>query len=306
MSVQVYLTISGLCMYVPGGAKDPSVLHVLMPSHRHRAAPDPDGRERDERLVEHRAVLVVDRKYVDHGEQPGGGEGTGDVDKCNPLGLDGCAVLVRGRAPGAPPPRVDPHFVVRLDSSANFPGVRHACIETSLDPWVHARLELRGAARPKYSWLEPDPGKPRRQCLVPPGGECRPGGVHPPRPMAEHVTWDLGPYDEDVLTLASVFDAVPDTKPPAWLATRLRPRNDRVELRIAYVLPSVLPSVCENQYNASGTGNAHFAMFYGLGAPHPGPWFEIQAEAGPELAPLGKGPLYPSEVCNSATADLAA
>lgn len=294
MAFKLYLTISGLCMFVPDEKN--GVMHVLMPKARppeyandHTAGPDAQGIDGAEHHAPHVAYLLYDSAH--RTPDPTLPDRFGDA--CAMVPLNG-RMLEFKRCPGARPNLELSSQVVYLDKlSADFGGVPGKYLEYAPNDPLPERVAKRVAARVRIlagkaeSYPE-DPSVPVSQrstrrprprfCLARRGAECHetPSGPRP-QVMTEHVEWYLGRYPSDV-PIADIFSVNPlgpEDEGAQWLRGRLSPRSgvQRVDLRLLYVLPSVMlqKNLCrEYRFPPSGSGDfTHFDMFYELSATLP-------------------------------------
>lgn len=253
MAFELRLTITGLCMFVPGDGTDP-VLHVLMPEPC--SLPGHAGHDHG---VAHRAVLMYDRVYHPAGEGPSGNS------RCVPVPLDGCAVKVQGANNPSAQPTVSETEVPRIYETSEFAGVSRACVNVPLDARVHTRIELRGT-----------------------GSAVDYSGT----PAIQHVHFVLGRFENGV-ELDKILIPVPGTKAPPIHEGRLYPPDGigSVDLRIAHVVDGAVGPICAGDASPDGPESHHFWMYYCLadapkGGAHamvPGPDALLKSKADPSF-----------------------
>lgn len=315
MRFRLNLTISGLCMFVPGPGASPQVMYVLMPNPaRYGAgeqpdlAPDHAGGHHEP----HTACLMYDREC----RVPDSEALKGEATQCAEVRLNGCVAEFAHRAGGKLKPAVDTEYVVCLTPSAHFTGVPRAYVEGPLVPsvaeHVAARVALRVGEATGYPDLTEHPGKRPKYCLGHENSKCGENGTgQQARVMTEHVTWSLGEYEEsvaleDVLTVTPM----PTNGSEQWLRGRLRPRRGEtsVEVRLLYVVPQALANGLCRKYVFPDLGGAnarnHFPMFYRLAAdPTNEPMTTIPETS--SLHDLAVSPLVPSVVCMTSQSTIA-
>lgn len=312
MEFDVCLTISGLCMFVPGeGADGRPAMHVLMPASTHAAdaaGADAQGGEHSggahaahHHAARHVVQLIYDARYHREEDVPEAERGK----PCRRQSLDDCTVVVRHRLGQTLDASVEQDRVPLLDSTVGFGGVSPGLLRDPLSERLAARAELRIGSAEHYSGVGMGGGKKFRLCTVDHDtatARCDPDSSRPPQQMAEHVEWWLGRY-RDAVALTDLLEITDRRGKPVSLPRgRLKPlpRKNVVHLRLLHAVPGALPERKCRQYDFENThGGDHFEMYYQLDdLPDSVPHAVVEATSvacGSELS--NRRPAVPSVVC---------
>lgn len=309
MEFDVCLTISGLCMFVPGeSASGEPVMHVLMPASAHEADAvsqtggaqgheHPDGASANTHVVE----LIYDTRY----HRPEDVPETERRKSCQRPKLDGCVIAVRHPSGQPLDTSVKEDCVPLLDPTVGFGGVDPHLVRGPLSKRLAARAELCIGEAAFYSGIGMAQEKRLRLCPADHDAStvrCDPTSPRPPQLMAEHVEWWLGRYCDGVALTDLLTATRRDGTPVALPAGRLSPRAGEkvIYLRLLHAVPNALPDGKCREYDFAGTyGGDHFEMYYQLdGLPNSVSHTTVEAGAAASTSGVvSQKFLAPSVVC---------
>lgn len=278
MTVDVRITISGLCMFVPEG----NTVHVLLPRAGRKVEGaserdvDADSDHHDDHgHPTHRARIVYDRAHESRNNaEPSGCYRSVDV--------DGRQIEVTA-PPGAPlSAALDGGHLLTVDDPVCFDGAHRAYHAPLAGRRLTGRLMLR-SGRACYCHATKDgksvfcrpltPDDPVVQFNI--TEECGTGAERKSA-MAYAVEWHLGEFEAPV-TLRKLFTLTPLSE---VVASKYRPGADSrfedvaerelhpvgrcIALKLMHVVEEELPKLDGTMCEPQGEGTAHFDTYYDL------------------------------------------